>query len=109
MKFNRFFLVLTFIAVCAAVPALGQTRPAPTRPAATQAKPVATQPAPASKPVDANASVPDTKIAMIYSEAFLDAKAGISRYAGLINTLNREFQARPTELQQLATKITQLQ
>jgi outer membrane protein len=108
MKFNRFFLLLTFIAICAAVPALGQTRPAATRPAATQPKPAATQPAP-SQPVNSNAPVPDAKIAMIYSAAFMDTKGGIARFVSLVNTLNREFQQRDAELQQIQTKMNQLQ
>jgi len=108
MKFNRFFLLLTFIAICAAVPALGQTRPAATRPAATQPKPAATQPAP-SQPVNSNAPVPDAKIAMIYSDAFMDTKGGIARFVNLVNTLNREFQPRDAELQQIQTKMNQLQ
>lgn len=109
MKFNRFFLLLTFIIVCVAVPALGQTRPAATRPAATQPKPAATQPAPVPQPVNSNAPVPDAKIAMIYSAAFTDTKGGIARFVNLVNTLNREFQARDAELQQIQTKINQLQ
>jgi outer membrane protein len=47
-------------------------------------------------------------MALIYSEAFLDAKTGIARFNVLLGTLNREFQPRQTELTALAQKIEQL-
>jgi outer membrane protein len=53
-------------------------------------------------------AVPDSKMALIYSEAFLDAKAGIARFATLMTTLNREFQPRQTELNGLQTRIAAL-
>lgn len=101
MKFNRIFASLVFTAAFAAIPVLAQTRPAGTQP-----KPAATQPAPAAT---ASVAVPDTKIAMIYSEAFLDPKIGIARFNNLMATLEKEFQVKKTEIQQLETKITQLQ
>jgi outer membrane protein len=52
--------------------------------------------------------VPDSKIALIYSDAFLDDKTGIARFTTLLSTLNREFQPRQTELQQLQQKATTL-
>jgi Skp family chaperone for outer membrane proteins len=109
MKFNRFLASLILTAAGAAVPVVAQTRPAATqpKPAATQPKPAATQPAPAA--ATSSATVPDTKIALIYSEAFLDPKVGIARFAALMSTLEREFQAKKTEIQQLESKITQLQ
>lgn len=47
-------------------------------------------------------------MAMIYSDAFLDPKAGIARFNSLLGTLNREFEPRRTELQGLQTKINTL-
>jgi outer membrane protein len=70
---------------------------------AQQQKPGATAPAPQS-----NVAVPDSKMAMIYSEYFVDPKTGIARFNALISTLNREFQPRQTELNNLQQKITQL-
>src|SRR6267142_5889386 len=102
MKFNRFLASTIFLAVFAAVPVLAQTRPAGTQP-----KPAATQPAPAAT-APTNVAVPDTKIALIYSEAFLDTKAGIARFNVLLNNLNREFQPRQTEITQLTQKAQQL-
>jgi outer membrane protein len=71
-----------------------------------QTKPAA--PAPAAAAPQSNVAVPDSKLAMIYSDAFLDPKNGIARFNTLLNTLNREFQPRQTELQGLQTRINTL-
>lgn len=73
---------------------------------AQQPKPGAS--APAAAPQNTAAVVPDSKMALIYSEAFSDAKNGIARFATLLNTLNREFQPRQTELNSLETRIQQI-
>ncbi len=70
-----------------------------------QQKPAAGAPATAAQSTGA---VPDSKMALIYSEAFLDPKAGIARFANLMGTLNREFQPRQTELNGLQTRIAAL-
>jgi Skp family chaperone for outer membrane proteins len=64
--------------------------------------------APAASAPQANVAVPDSKLAMIYSDAFLDPKTGIARFNSLLTTLNREFQPRQTELQSLQQKINTL-
>ncbi|MDQ1638145.1 MAG: outer membrane protein [Pyrinomonadaceae bacterium] len=69
-----------------------------------QAKPAA----PAQSPAQSAATVPESKIALIYSDAFLDAKTGIARFSTLVTTLNREFQPRQTELQTMQQRITTL-
>ena len=65
---------------------------------------------PANPPAGApqTVAVPDSKMAMIYSDAFLDPKAGIARFNSLLGTLNREFQPRQAELQGLQTRINTL-
>jgi len=62
---------------------------------------------PAAAP-QTNAAIPDSKMAMIYSDAFLDPKTGIARFNSLLGTLNREFQPRTAELTTLQTKIDTL-
>jgi outer membrane protein len=49
--------------------------------------------------------VPESKIALIYSNEFLSQKNGIARFNSLMTTLNREFQPRQTQLTQLQQKI----
>ena len=93
MKIARIFVIVAVLAIVAA------SVSAQTRPAATPAAPPASQ---------ATVAVPDSKIAMIYSDAFMDPKTGIAKFSTLLNTLNREFQPRQTELQGLQTRINTL-
>ncbi len=91
MKKDRFVFAFVFVLALTVSPAWAQTRPA----------------APATTPA-ITGNVPESKIALIYSDAFLDAKTGIGRFNTLITTLNREFQPRQTELQGMQTRITTL-
>jgi Skp family chaperone for outer membrane proteins len=92
MKVTRSLAVVALFAILA-VSASAQTRPA------TPAAAPATQ---------ATVAVPDSKIAMIYSDAFMDPKTGIAKFNSLLTTLNREFQPRQTDLQNLQTRIQTL-
>jgi Skp family chaperone for outer membrane proteins len=88
----RFFAAVALL-TAAALSATAQQRPA--TPAATPATPQ-------------TVAVPDSKMAMIYSDMFLDPKTGIARFNSLLGTLNREFQPRQAELQGLQTRIATL-
>jgi Skp family chaperone for outer membrane proteins len=88
MKIDRLIAAFAFVLVLSAL-VLAQPKPA----AATQT------------PAQAAVAVPESKIALIYSDAFLDAKTGIARFNTLVSTLNREFQPRQTELQALQQKV----
>jgi len=92
MKTNRLIAALAFMLALTFSTAFAQTRPA----------------APASTPAQTSASIPESKIALIYSDAFLDPKTGIARFNALLTTLNREFQPRQTELQTMQQRITTL-
>jgi Skp family chaperone for outer membrane proteins len=92
MKTDRLIIAFAFVLAMAVSPVLAQTRPA-AGPAQTPAGPV---------------NVPASKIALIYSDAFLDAKTGIARFSVVVTNLNREFQPRQTELQGLQQKIQAL-
>jgi Skp family chaperone for outer membrane proteins len=72
---------------------------------AQQPKPGASAPAAAPQ---SNVAVPDSKMALIYSDAFTDPKNGIARFGTLLTTLNKEFQPRQTELTSMDQKIQQL-
>lgn len=74
---------------------------------AQQQRPAGPTAAPAT-PQASSGSVPDSKMAIIYSDAFLDPKTGIARFNSLLTTLNREFQPRQTELQNLDTRMKAL-
>ena len=97
MKRARFFAAAALLTASAfAVSAQQQNPQRPANPAA----PPATAPQ--------TVAVPDSKMAMIYSDAFLDPKTGIARFNSVLATLNREFQPRQAELQGLQTKIQAL-
>jgi outer membrane protein len=92
MKIDRLIAAVVLMTTIAVISISAQTRPA----------------APATGPATApqtNVAVPDSKMAMIYSEAFLDPKQGIARFSALLTTLNREFEPRQRELDQLNQRI----
>jgi outer membrane protein len=93
MKIARNFVIVAVLAIAVASASAQQ------RPAASAAAPATQQ---------ATVAVPDSKIAMIYSDAFMDPKTGIAKFNSLLSTLNREFQPRQTELQGLQTRINTL-
>jgi Skp family chaperone for outer membrane proteins len=89
MKIDRLMFAFAFVLAMALSPVLAQTRPG-------------------AAGAPATGTLPESKIALIYSDAFLDAKTGIGRFNTLVTTLNREFQPRQTELQTLQQKIQAL-
>jgi Skp family chaperone for outer membrane proteins len=95
MKIARFFAAVALLTTAAFCVSAQQQRPT------TPANPPATAP-------QATVAVPDSKMAMIYSDAFLDPKTGIARYNTLLTTLNREFQPRQAELQGMQTRMQTL-
>ena len=90
MKIDRLIAAFAFVLALCVAPALAQPRSGAATPAQTAA------------------NVPTSKIALIYSDAFLDPKTGIARFNTLVTNLNREFQPRQTELQALQQKIASL-
>jgi len=60
------------------------------------------------RPQAAATNIPVSKVAVIFSEAFQDAKVGIARFTVLLTKLNSEFQKTQEELNQTAQRITQL-
>ena len=92
MKRKNLIAAFAFTAIVALAPALAQTRPAPTPPAA----------APAAGPI------PDSRIAVIYSTEFTAEKTGIAKFGVLVNALNKEFEPRKKEIEALQQKAQQL-
>ena len=77
------------------------------RPAATPA-PAPTRPAPTA-PADNTAALPMSKMAVIYTDAFLDQKTGIAKFNTVITKLNGEFQRTKDELTQMQTRAQTLE
>lgn len=87
------------------------------RPAATPTPNPATRPIPApSAPADTSVALPTSKMAVIYTDLFLDPKTGIARFNSVVSKLNGEFQkikddinGMQTRAQTLETEIGKLQ
>src|SRR5258708_10566946 len=92
MRLHRLIVAFAFVTSIALVPVSAQTKP-------TRQPP----------PSQTGGAVPDSKIALIYSEAFLDSKGGIGRFGTLLTTLNKEFEKTQSDIKSLEQRIAQLQ
>jgi len=98
------------IAIGASIPTFGQARPVatptPTRPATPQQTPVATpRPTAPQTPVAMPGNVPASKIALVDTSVFGDEKVGIKRYINAVNSVEKIFQPKSVELQNLQNQI----
>ena len=75
------------------------------RPAAPAAQPTATPAATAP----ASVQLPNSKMAVIYTDAFLDPKTGIAKFTTVLTKLNSEFQKVRDELTQMQNRGQTLQ
>ncbi|HEX7297055.1 MAG TPA: OmpH family outer membrane protein [Pyrinomonadaceae bacterium] len=99
---NKLFLPAAALLVAAfSISALAQ------RPAAPAAQPTPT-PA-ASAPAGAPAQLPTAKMAVIYTDLFLDAKTGIAKFTTVVNKLNGEFQKLKDEITAMQTRAQGLE
>jgi Skp family chaperone for outer membrane proteins len=96
MKTIRLIAAAIMLAALVAISASAQTRPgaAAPRPAAPQTQ------APAN-----TGPIPDSKIAYIDTGAFGEDKGGINRLVAAIGALDREFQPRQTELNNIQARL----
>ena len=94
MKIIRAIAAVAFFAAISAVSVVAQPKPT-------------TTPAPATTG-SATGNVPDTKLALVDTDQFLDEKAGIVRLVTAAKKVENEFLPRRTELQGLQTQIDRL-
>ena len=78
------------------------------RPAAPQPTPTPTATAPATG-APATVQLPMSKMAVIYTDLFLDQKTGIAKFTSIVSKLNAEFQKTKDELTQLQTRAQTLE
>jgi outer membrane protein len=78
-------------------------RPAGNPPAQPTPTPGATAPAP-STPAATNVQLPVSKMAVIYTDLFLDQKTGIGKFNNVVTKLNGEFQKTKDEITQMQTR-----
>lgn len=91
MKIFRAIAAVAFVAAISALVS-AQTRPAGT-------------PATSTAPTQTTANVPDSKIALVDTDAFLDEKQGITKLVTAAKAVEAEFQPRRNELQTLQQQI----
>ena len=94
-------MVLTSLTVSAQRPAAQATPTPAQRPPATTA--------PQTPPASTGVNLPISKLAVIYTEDFLDAKTGILKFGTVIAKLNGEFQKEKDALTQMSQRATQLE
>jgi len=82
-------------------------RPAGNPPAQPTPTPTSTAPAP-STPA-APVQLPMSKMAVIYTELFLDQKTGIGKFSNVVAKLNGEFQKTKDEITQMQTRAQALE
>ena len=66
-------------------------------------------PTPAAAAPAASAQLPTAKMAVIYTDMFLDAKTGIAKFTIVLNKLNGEFQKVKDEITQMQQRATALE
>ena len=105
MKIIRAIAAVAFFAAISAATVAAQPKPANTPPA--QTKPATTTAPPASGG-STTGNVPETKLALVDTDAFLDEKAGILRLVAAAKKVEAEFAPRRTELQNLQAQVDKL-
>ena len=93
-------LVAAFAALASAQQPTGRPAAQPT-PTPTATAPAATAPA--------TVQLPMSKMAIIYTDMFLEQKTGILKFTSLVTKLNSEFQKPKDELTQMQTRATTLE
>jgi outer membrane protein len=78
-------------------------RPAPARPTPAQPTPTPATTAPAT------VNLPNGRLAVIYTDAFLDSKTGILKFNSLVTKLNDEFKKPKDEIQGMQTRAQTLE
>ncbi|MEN3328072.1 MAG: outer membrane protein [Acidobacteriota bacterium] len=99
---RRHLFSASVLLVAASVASISAQQPAG-RPAAQPA------PTPAATAPAATLQLPISKMAVIYTDLFLDQKTGIAKFNSVVTKLNGEFQKPKDELTQLQTRATTLE
>jgi len=97
---RRHLFPVSVLLVAAFVASISAQQPAG-RPAA--------QPTPAATAPATTVQLPTSKMAVIYTDMFLDQKTGISKFTNLVTKLNSEFQKPKDDLTQMQTRATTLE
>jgi outer membrane protein len=101
---RRHLFPVSVLLVAGFVASISAQQPA-ARPAAPTPTPAATTPAAPA----ANVQLPVSKMAVIYTDLFLDQKTGIAKFNSVVTKLNGEFQKPKDELTQMQNRATALE
>ena len=99
---NRLSLFPVSALLLAGIAALANAQQPPARPAA-QPTPTPTATAPTAS-ATAPVQLPMSKMAVIYTDLFLDQKTGIGKFNSVVTKLNGEFQKTKDEITQMQTR-----
>ncbi|HEY8411710.1 MAG TPA: OmpH family outer membrane protein [Pyrinomonadaceae bacterium] len=106
MSRNRLLSISALLVVAFATTVSAQqpaARPAPARPTPAQPTPTPATTAPAT------VNLPNGRLAVIYTDAFLDSKTGILKFNSLVTKLNDEFKKPKDEIQGMQTRAQTLE
>jgi len=105
MKIIRAIAAIAFFAAISAASVAAQPKPA-TTPAPTKPGPISSGPATTGGSTTGN--VPEAKVALVDTDAFLDPKVGIQRLLAAASKLESEFQPRRTELTNMQGQVDKM-
>jgi Skp family chaperone for outer membrane proteins len=100
---NKYLLPISAVVVIGIATSISAQRPTP--PPATQSSPAATT----SQTTAPNVALPVSKMAVIYTDVFLDPKSGIAKFNTVLNKLNGEFQKTKDDITQLQNRAQALE
>ena len=100
--------LLSTAAILAAI-SLSANAQRPAAPPAAQPTPNPAATAPATSAPATATQLPTSKMAVIYTDAFLDPKTGIAKFNTILTKLNGEFQTVKNDLTQMQTRAQTLQ
>ena len=105
MKIIRAIAAIAFFAAISAASVAAQPKPTTTPTPARPAGPISSAPATAGS---TTGNVPEAKVALVDTDAFLDEKVGIQRLVAAAKKLENEFQPRRTELSNLQAQVDKM-
>lgn len=105
MKIIRAIAAIAFFAAISAASVAAQPKPSTTPTPTKPAGPISSGPATAGS---TTGNVPEAKVALVDTDAFLDEKVGIQRLIAAAKKLESEFQPRRAELQTLQGQVDKM-
>lgn len=104
--FSKYLFPISALIVVAFATTICAQQPAATPAASPAARPTAT---PTTAPAPAVVQVPTSKMAVVYTDAFLDQKTGIAKFNSVMGKLNAEFKQVKDELDGLNSRAQTLE